>query len=113
MFFFLLENKIMKGNEIKICEIIGIVRLNKVDMEVFVYCQMELKLELEIDKKYVFLMLGFKGYKIGYLYFVIVVLVIVDHIVKKLNVLIICSQKNKLLFYFFGLLFKEKKCFVV
>lgn len=108
----LLENKIMKGNEIKICEITGIARLNKVDMEVFAYCQMELKSELKIDKKYVFSMSGFKGYKIGHLHSVTVALAIADHIAKKSNVLIICSQKNKPLLHFLGLLLKEKKCFV-
>lgn len=90
-----LLDKKLNGNEIRICEFVGVVRFNKVDIEVFGCCQMELKLKLEIDKICVFLKLGFEGYKIGYLYFVIIVIIIVDYIVKKLNVKLICSQKNE------------------
>lgn len=120
MFFFFLNNylvfslleKDIYGNEIRICEIDGVVKFNKIDIEVIVCCYLELKLELKIDKKFVVLKLRFKGYKIGYLYFVIIVLIIVDYIVIKLNVLIVFSKKNEILYYFFNVLFKEKKCFM-
>lgn len=107
----LLDQK-LKGNEIRICEIAGVARLNKVDIEVFACCQMELKSELEIDKKCVFSKSGFKGYKIGYLHSVTIAITIADHIAKKSNVMIICSQKNEQLLHFLGLLLKEKKCLI-
>lgn len=61
------------GEEIIICEVIGWVMIGKIDNEVVVCCLIELKMELKIDREYVFEKFCLKGYKIGYMYVIIIV----------------------------------------
>lgn len=107
-----LSGKNIYGNEIRICEIDGVAKLNKTDIEVIACCHLELKSELKIDKKFVIPKSRFKGYKIGHLHSAIIALTIADHIATKSNVLIAFSKKNETLHHFLNVLLKEKKCFM-
>lgn len=107
-----LSEKNIYGNEIRICEIDGVAKLNKTDIEVIACCHLELKSELKIDKKFVIPKSRFKGYKIGHLHSAIIALTIADHIATKSNVLIAFSKKNETLHHFLNVLLKEKKCFM-
>lgn len=80
IFFFFKKNKKFNwldrniiGEEIIICEVIGWVMIGKIDNEVVVCCLIELKMELKIDREYVFEKFSLKGYKIGYMYVIIIV----------------------------------------
>uniref|UniRef100_A0A8W8JHV5 Carrier domain-containing protein n=1 Tax=Magallana gigas TaxID=29159 RepID=A0A8W8JHV5_MAGGI len=107
-----LSEKNIYGNEIRICEIDGVAKLNKTDIEVIACCHLELKSELKIDKKFVIPKSRFKGYKIGHMHSAIIALTIADHIATKSNVLIAFSKKNETLHNFLNVLLKEKKCFM-
>lgn len=107
-----LLDKNINGNEIKICEIAGVAKLNKANIEVIACCHLELKSELKIDKQCVIPKSRFKGYKIGHLHFASIALAIADHIATNSNVLIAFSKKNETLHHFLNVLLKEKKCFM-
>lgn len=47
--------------------------IGKNEMEVVVCCLIELKMELKIDRKCVFVKFSLKEYKIGYMYVIIIV----------------------------------------
>lgn len=47
--------------------------IGKIDNKVVVCCLIELKMELKIDREYVFEKFSLKGYKIGYMYVIIIV----------------------------------------
>lgn len=62
--------------------------IGKNEMEVVVCCLIELKMELKIDRKCVFVKFSLKEYKIGYMYVIIIVKVIVDFLEKRICVLV-------------------------
>lgn len=104
-----LDTKI-NGKEITVCELVGTARLGSKDIDVIACCQMELKTDMEIDKKCVLAKSGLDGYKLGHLHAAIIALTIADHIEKKSNVFIDFNQRDFAIFNFLFHLLQDKKC---
>lgn len=116
-FFFFKKNekfnrldRIITGEEITICEVIGRATIGKTDTEVVACCLTELKTELKIDTKCVFAKSSFKGYKTGYMHAIIIAHAIAELLEKRTCVLVQCSQKNYLIYHFLCVLLKKKNC---